>query len=648
MKRHLLLTIIIFTIILIPTIFAGCSNLSIEVDDLDDMELDEDDDDSGTITIINDYDETFNITDIELEYEDDDQEDYLTADVPEEPEEVGDDDDEDFDIDFTSESVDDDQTIDLTIKITGYFDDDEDNDTCTEEANFSIKVKDAENDEEEYDDLDECDDIELDNLDFSMPSDSTKTKTISITNDNEDYDFTIDDIIIENDDYIEADITDDPESVDADDDDEIEIEFESDEINSDKTRNLTITVAGYFEDDEEEMCKQTADIEIEITDNYDGDEPDCDNLEIANIEIYLETGQIKSQTIEMINNSNDDFEINNASLNTSSYVSTRLSSVPDIINAEDSEYMDLRFTAGNTEMNNIPLTLYIKGNFDGDDCTKRTDIYISVGDTEEEQTAPPINNNTQNTNNNSQNTTTEQTVPANLEQVYVLPNNQQTINNTIISGFNYKILDNSGQDVTNTQLSPDQSYTIKFTINTTGDVPIFKNQTQVSPAISFRILGIFESTSTVLYTNYGYSLTTMTQSGNSFSESYTLTPTIFEQIKSGSTQLSSNSSNIQFAVEKSTTLLLDQEIGNDKIMTFTSSIYPLKISYAGSILNSNLKEFSVVLTENKMQSSKVVGEVTIKTINGTPYFVFQYKQAKKFLWIISMGETIVNKKLKAI
>jgi hypothetical protein len=54
-----------------------------------------------------------------------------------------------------------------------------------------------------------------------------------------------------------------------------------------------------------------------------------------------------------------------------------------------------------------------------------------------------------------------------------------------------------------------------------------------------------------------------------------------------------------------------------------------------------------MLQENKIDISKVVGDINLETVSEIPTYVFEVKEQRKLLWFIPIGEKITEKRISA-
>ena len=182
--------------------------------------------------------------------------------------------------------------------------------------------------DEDNDNTSSCSDISIGDTSFTINDNSVTVKTITIENESNDYDFEIDDITIEEDSYVSADIVDEPEIVYEEDSEDIEIEFETENVNYTTIKYLDLEIEGYLvrSGRDDKKCTKRENIAITIRDT--GTSGSTNNgttvQSCKDIVIYTTNIQQQESTTEsysesngffIVNNSNQQFNINSFSIN---------------------------------------------------------------------------------------------------------------------------------------------------------------------------------------------------------------------------------------------------------------------------------------------------------------------------------------------
>ncbi len=262
--------------------------------------------------------------------------------------------------------------------------------TKTYTVEYHIDEKDSDNDAS-------CSDLVIRNTSFTIPSNYSLRKTITLENNSDDYDFEIDDIIIDDRSGITARIVNEPDEISADDSESLEIEFETDDFDYTTIKYLPLEITGNFtrsgHDDKECTRKVNLAVTIENNGYYYPDSiatTSCKNILIYAKNINQEEETTKSYSREdgffILNNSNSTFTITNLSINdNTNYASISNLSFPQTLTSRATGSINFTLSTNNVSSTQNPRgTISVSGRFtDGKTCsysnidTKYFDLTIS-------------------------------------------------------------------------------------------------------------------------------------------------------------------------------------------------------------------------------------------------------------------------------
>ncbi len=289
-----------------PPELVNCSKFSLSGQT--DIYLDEDDEDTYNFYIINSIDEPLDI---------------ISITTTEEPAELDVDDitypytingyaTRSAQIDLIADTVSDDYSGFFDIYVVAEYGDL----TCEKTYTVDYHIEDEENQSTA-----DCDDIDFDDLSFTMFENEKESFEIIIENNSFDYEFDIDDVDIKDGDFVDAEVLNYSNNVNEDSTGKIKIRFDSDSLDYTKTDSLELKVKGYMtrQGREDKSCRKTETVKIKVLDNQTGEygtECEAINIYAPTIAQLEDTTEVysKDKGFYIYNSSNQKFKITNVSI----------------------------------------------------------------------------------------------------------------------------------------------------------------------------------------------------------------------------------------------------------------------------------------------------------------------------------------------
>ncbi len=219
-----------------------------------------------------------------------------------------------------------------------------------------------------------CRDISLERYFFTFNENQICVEDLEITNDSEDYDFIIDDISLQENNYIKTKIIDYPDEIKKDSSEKIKTEYVINNISNNITTSLNLKIKGkltrYGSYSKSCTIEEPVKINLKNIATTTAINNDCSDIQIFAPNISLLGNQTKSFTIDdgffIYNNSNQKFIVDNITINkTTDKATITRTHTSDIVYAS-SEY-PLSFNVSTSNVDNTvndTLTIKVSGRFE--------------------------------------------------------------------------------------------------------------------------------------------------------------------------------------------------------------------------------------------------------------------------------------------
>ncbi|HRT02364.1 MAG TPA: hypothetical protein P5513_00235 [Candidatus Diapherotrites archaeon] len=133
--------------------------------------------------------------------------------------------------------------------------------SCTDVFSVNYHI-----DNQEHENSASCSDISYDNVSFSIDEDDSKFVYLNITNESLDYVYEIEEIEIDDGEYVFASVSNPPSIIDEDSTEKIKLNLSSDFVSSDTIEHLDLYVRGHFTRPgyEDKTCNKHIDVSIKV------------------------------------------------------------------------------------------------------------------------------------------------------------------------------------------------------------------------------------------------------------------------------------------------------------------------------------------------------------------------------------------------
>lgn len=270
-------------------------------------------------------------------------------------------------IDFVADSVSSDYSSFFDIIVKGNY---EDGTICQKAFTVDYIINDRSSNNSA-----DCDDILLNDIEFTLNEFQEIDKEIRIKNESLDYQYVIDSVNVYDDSYVTTNVIDYPRRIYENQADYLKINFEAEDITRDITRNLDLRVNGYLKRSgrDDKRCNLRSNIKINLIDqgsvNY-SPATSCNNIKIFTSNISQLEDSLESYGKEdgffIVNNSNQEFTITNLLINdNSNYATLRLNNYSSMIYPSYTLPLNFELTTSEvvtTESSNAKIE--VNGRFD--------------------------------------------------------------------------------------------------------------------------------------------------------------------------------------------------------------------------------------------------------------------------------------------
>lgn len=153
--------------------------------------------------------------------------------------------------------------------------------SCSKTYTVNYHIEDKDNESQA-----DADDITFSNYIFTITDTGTQTFDITINNESGDYDYDIDEVTIDDDPIVSADVLDYPSTVELDSSDKIRVRFDPDNIDNQSTRYLDLKVDGYMTRPGREDKHVVKHLSVKVTIQNSGTGNQSSSSECSGIKIF--------------------------------------------------------------------------------------------------------------------------------------------------------------------------------------------------------------------------------------------------------------------------------------------------------------------------------------------------------------------------